>query len=102
MRAASPAPCRVEMRILILHGMIHLAGFDHETDDGKMDRLERRLRSDWELPDGWELPEDDDGSLCSGVSALGVGLVIFSYLDRIYRELGRVTNGTSPRASRIF
>jgi probable rRNA maturation factor len=34
----------VEMRILILHGMIHLAGFDHETDHGEMDRLERRLR----------------------------------------------------------
>ena len=34
----------LEMRILILHGMIHLAGFDHETDHGKMDRLERRLR----------------------------------------------------------
>jgi probable rRNA maturation factor len=33
-----------EMRILILHGMIHLAGFDHETDRGEMDRLERRLR----------------------------------------------------------
>jgi len=33
-----------EMRILILHGMIHLAGFDHETDDGEMDRFERRLR----------------------------------------------------------
>jgi probable rRNA maturation factor len=32
------------MRILILHGMIHLAGFDHETDHGEMDRLERRLR----------------------------------------------------------
>src|SRR5258708_11544548 len=28
-----------------------------------------------------------------GVSALGVGLVIFSYIDRIYRELGRVTTG---------
>ena len=27
------------------------------------------------------------------VSALGVGLVVFSYLDRIYRELGRVTTG---------
>jgi len=25
------------------------------------------------------------------VSALGVGLVVFSYIDRIYRELGRVT-----------
>jgi len=34
----------VEMRILILHGMLHLAGFDHETDHGEMDRLERRLR----------------------------------------------------------
>jgi probable rRNA maturation factor len=34
----------VEMRILILHGMIHLAGFDHETDHGEMERLERRLR----------------------------------------------------------
>jgi probable rRNA maturation factor len=34
----------VEMRVLILHGMIHLAGFDHESDDGEMDRLERRLR----------------------------------------------------------
>jgi probable rRNA maturation factor len=34
----------VEMRILILHGMIHLAGFDHESDHGEMDRIERRLR----------------------------------------------------------
>jgi probable rRNA maturation factor len=34
----------VEMRILILHGMLHLAGFDHENDHGEMDRLERRLR----------------------------------------------------------
>ncbi len=33
-----------ELRILILHGMLHLAGYDHETDDGEMDRLERRLR----------------------------------------------------------
>jgi probable rRNA maturation factor len=33
-----------EMRILILHGMIHLAGFDHETDQGEMERLEQRLR----------------------------------------------------------
>lgn len=33
-----------ELRILILHGMLHLAGFDHENDHGEMDRLERRLR----------------------------------------------------------
>ncbi len=33
-----------ELRILILHGALHLAGYDHETDHGEMDRLERRLR----------------------------------------------------------
>lgn len=33
-----------EMRILILHGMLHLMGYDHETDAGQMDRRERQLR----------------------------------------------------------
>jgi probable rRNA maturation factor len=33
-----------EMRILIVHGMLHLMGYDHETDTGQMDRRERRLR----------------------------------------------------------
>jgi len=33
-----------EMRILILHGMLHLMGYDHETDAGEMDRRERRLQ----------------------------------------------------------
>jgi probable rRNA maturation factor len=33
-----------EMRILILHGMLHLMGYDHETDSGQMDRREQQLR----------------------------------------------------------
>jgi probable rRNA maturation factor len=33
-----------EMRILILHGVLHLMGYDHETDAGEMDRRETRLR----------------------------------------------------------
>jgi probable rRNA maturation factor len=33
-----------EMRILILHGILHLMGYDHETDEGQMDRREARLR----------------------------------------------------------
>lgn len=33
-----------EMRILILHGILHLMGYDHETDAGQMDRRERSLR----------------------------------------------------------
>jgi probable rRNA maturation factor len=33
-----------ETKVLILHGMLHLAGHDHETDDGEMARRELRLR----------------------------------------------------------
>ncbi len=33
-----------ELRVLILHGVLHLAGYDHETDQGEMDVLEKLLR----------------------------------------------------------
>jgi probable rRNA maturation factor len=33
-----------ELDILALHGFLHVLGYDHETDDGTMDRLEKRLR----------------------------------------------------------
>src|SRR6202790_4490364 len=36
------------------------------------------------------------------ISALGVGLVIFSYIDRIYRELGRVTKGRIREHLELF
>ena len=41
-----------EVKILALHGILHLAGFDHERDNGKMARKEAALRRELGLPDG--------------------------------------------------
>jgi probable rRNA maturation factor len=39
-----------ETRILILHGLLHLAGYDHEADRGEMAQREKELRRDLALP----------------------------------------------------
>jgi probable rRNA maturation factor len=39
-----------EIRVLMLHGMLHLAGYDHERDNGLMARREQRLRRQFHLP----------------------------------------------------
>lgn len=45
-------PLSTEIKVLILHGLLHLAGYDHEADDGQMARRERQLRAKLGLPQG--------------------------------------------------
>ena len=42
----------LEVKVLLLHGLLHLAGFDHEQDAGDMQSLESQLRTQFELPLG--------------------------------------------------
>jgi probable rRNA maturation factor len=43
---------QTELRVLALHGLLHLLGYDHERDEGRMLRLERRLRRKGGLREG--------------------------------------------------
>jgi len=38
-----------ELQVLSLHGLLHLLGYDHDADQGEMERLERKLRREFQL-----------------------------------------------------
>lgn len=42
----------IEIKVLMLHGLLHLDGYDHETDKGEMARREQKLRARLRLPQG--------------------------------------------------
>jgi len=50
-RALGHSPAE-EVKILVLHGVLHLCGYDHECDNGQMARREKQLRAKLHLPLG--------------------------------------------------
>ncbi len=43
-------PADAEITLLFIHGLLHLLGYDHETDNGEMREMERRIISNFKLP----------------------------------------------------
>src|ERR1700689_4046184 len=66
---------QMEVKILILHGLLHLAGYDHERDQGQMRRRESLLRKQF---------------------ALSAGLVERTLSERRPASRRRVTRGGKP------
>jgi probable rRNA maturation factor len=62
-----------ELRVLALHGLLHLLGYDHERDSGTMDRIERRLRRKGGLREGLiERAGSDRRSTAGRTQAVGL------------------------------
>ena len=79
-----------ELKVLLLHGLLHLAGHDHEKDQGKMASLEQELRAKLKLPTGLiersENPRKVENSKGPAVS------------DRVFRS-SRQASPSNPKHS---
>jgi probable rRNA maturation factor len=83
-----------EIKILLLHGLLHLAGHDHEADKGEMAALEQKLRAKLKLPLGLIARTSSPGVVASNVAPAAPGRVFRGVRKRGPRTVASV-NGTS-------
>lgn len=62
--AAMEIPVSHHLQHLVVHGLLHLAGFDHETDEEaeRMEALEKRILATLDIPDPYAADDTDGGS----------------------------------------
>lgn len=78
-----------EVKILILHGILHLKGYDHERDRGQMSRRENKLRAQFRLPAGLI-----DRNLPTGKAA---GDMMIQHVTPSATSTRRMQSGVRPR-----
>jgi probable rRNA maturation factor len=84
-----------EIKVLILHGLLHLAGYDHEVDQGKMARRERQLRARLALPQGLIERANPKSSVNSSTN------VGYPILLRSLRKGGKPQASTGERVPQV-
>jgi probable rRNA maturation factor len=90
-----------EVRILTLHGVLHLAGYDHERDDGQMERKEQRLRKSLGLPVGLiERTGRSEGNKSSASKSKGKPANARGLIRSPVLSSGRSRSDSSKRVSR--
>jgi probable rRNA maturation factor len=76
----------IELKVLILHGLLHLAGYDHETDAGRMARRERLLRGRLGLPEGLIERAETPARAAGKTRKNGAGRFVLSQARRKNRD----------------
>jgi probable rRNA maturation factor len=92
-------PLHVEIKILVLHGVLHLAGWDHETDSGEMARKEELLRKRLGLEQGLILRAQNSARRRQ-VSKLGAGSTARKAQLQVAKSEGRASKSVARKTGR--
>jgi probable rRNA maturation factor len=90
-----------EIKILLLHGLLHLAGHDHESDQGEMAALEQKLRAQLKLPLGLIARASSSNVVRANVEPAAPGRVFRGVRKRTSGEksLRKSTSSAAPSYS---
>jgi probable rRNA maturation factor len=89
-----------EVKVLVLHGLLHLRGYDHERDDGQMSRREKQLRMRLGLPSGLIERSGVAGESVDSASGRRGELCLYDKLmkaPKLMKDLSRISRRIKTR-----